>query len=428
MRKLLLKKGHVIDPASGIDMVADILIRGDKIEAISPALNVEGAEVIDVSGKIVAPGFIDLHVHLREPGFTDKETIKSGTMSAANGGFTTVVAMPNTKPVCDSPAVVAYVANHAEACVHVLPAAAITRGSRGAEVTDFTALQQAGAVLFTDDGETVMDAGVMRAAMLQAAREDLLIMTHCEDKNLTRGAVMHEGQVAASLGYKGMPASAEAIIAARDVLLAAETGCRLHLTHVSTKETVEIVRWAKHKGIRVTADATPHNFALTDATVATFGANAKMYPPLRPEEDVVAICEGLADGTIDAIATDHAPHTVAEKATGMYTAPKGIVGLETALGVTLTYLVARGYLSLKEAIARLSCNPAVILGRDSGTLKPGSVADITVFDPDLEWTVQAQGFYSKGRNTPFEGQKLKGKPYLTLVAGVIRMHTGKIYL
>lgn len=423
---LLLKGGLVIDPGSGIDMTADVLITGDRIAEVGPELKANGAEVIDVTGKVVTPGFIDLHVHLRDPGLTEKETIRTGTMSAAAGGFTTIVAMPNTRPVCDNPEVMRYVAGSAEACVHVLPAAAITRGSEGKELTDFAALKKAGAVILTDDGETVMDARVMREAMLQAAALDLVIMPHCEDKNLSQGTVMHEGKTARALGYRGMPASAESVMVARDVLLAAETGCRLHLTHVSTKEAAEIIRLAKRQGVRVTADVTPHNFSLTDEAVATFGANAKMYPPLRSAEDVEAMCQGLADGTIDAIATDHAPHTVEEKKAGMDRAPKGVVGLETALGVALTYLVGTGRLSLRDLVARFTVIPATILGLAGGTLRPGSIADVTVFDPDCEWTVRACDFFSKGRNTPFEGSRLKGKPYLTIVAGTIKMQAGEI--
>ncbi|NPV70053.1 MAG: dihydroorotase [Firmicutes bacterium] len=425
--KLLLKGGRVVDPRSGLDRVADVLISGGVIERIGTDISHSEAGTVNVSDRVVAPGFIDLHVHLRDPGLTEKEDIRTGTMSAARGGVTTVVAMPNTRPVCDAPELVDYVARHPGACVNVLPAAAVTKQSKGVELTDFAALRDAGAVFLTDDGETVMDSRVMREAMIKARELDLPVVTHCEDKNLSRGAVMHDGETARRLGYRGMPSSAESVMVARDIMLAAETGCHLHITHVSVKESVELVRLAKRHGIHVTADVTPHNFSLTDERVAVAGSNAKMYPPLRTRADVDAICEGLADGTIDAIATDHAPHTPVEKAQGMEAAPKGVVGLETALAVAVTYLVLKKTLTIPEMIAKFTLAPADILRTGTGALQPGKPADVTVFNAGKEWVVQPAEFLSKGRNTPFEGFTLTGRPQMTIVRGSVRMHGGQVF-
>jgi len=364
------------------------------------------------------PGFVDLHVHLREPGYEHKETIATGTAAAVAGGFTTVCCMPNTKPVNDDIAVTGWIIERARATAsaHVHPIGAMTMGSAGRELADFRALKQAGCVAVSDDGRPVMRDEVMRRVMQSAAELDLPVIDHCEDTMASGCGCMNEGPVSRAMGWRGMPGDAEYRMIARDIRLARETGARLHIAHLSTADGVEMVRKAKSDGVRITAEVSPHHFTLTDDAVSTYGANAKMNPPLRAERDRTAVVEGLADGAIDAIATDHAPHAEYEKERGMNRAPFGIVGLETALGLTLR-LVQQGRLTLERAITCLTSAPAAVLGLPKGILKPGAAADITLINPDVSWTVDPGRFRSKSRNTPFSGWTLKGQVIRTLVAG-----------
>lgn len=426
--KLLIKNGTVIDPYAGKVTEKDILLAGGKIVKTGAHLSAGGATVLDAGGKLVTPGLIDLHVHLREPGFEAKETIFSGTCAAARGGFTTVACMPNTNPVTDNAAVVAYIINTARAqgVVNVYPIGAITRGSKGESLAEMGDMKEAGAAAFSDDGIPVMNAGLMRRAMQYARMLGRTIISHCEDKHLSAGGAMHEGYMSTVLGLKGIPASAEEVMVARDILLAEETGCRLHIAHVSTAKSVRLVREAKARGVSVTAEAAPHHFSLTDAAVAGYDTATKVNPPLRTAADVAALKEGLADGTIDIIATDHAPHTIEEKDVEYELAPCGMVGLETAVGLIWTELVATGVLSPLEAITKLTINPAQVLGLSKGTLESGADADLTIIDPALVWTVDPAQFASKGRNSPFAGRRLTGKPYMTIVGGRVVMHEGII--
>jgi len=419
---IVLKNGRVIDPASGVDGPRTVLIENGRIAAIQdPALPAPpGATEIDCAGRWIVPGLIDLHVHLREPGEEYKETVATGVRAAVAGGFTAVVSMPNTRPVIDNAHLVRFVLDKAKEAglARVHPAGAVTMGQKGEQLAEYGDMKAAGAVALTDDGRPVMDAGVMRRALEYARAFDLPIMVHEEDLRLAAGACMHEGEVSMRLGLKGFPAAAEDVMVLRDVELAALTGGRLHIGHLSTAGAVRAVREAKRRGLRVTAEATPHHFTLTDEAVATYDTNAKMCPPLRSQEHVEAVLEGLADGTIDAIATDHAPHSSVEKDVEFERAANGIVGLETAVPLTLA-LVRRGILSEKRAIELLSTGPARCFGLPGGTLAAGSPADVTVIDPAVEWTVEPASFESKGRNTPFGGWKVQGRAVLTLVEGRI---------
>ncbi len=424
--KLVIKGGLVADPAGGRMTERDVLVVDGKISVIGKNLGVSGAEVLDAAGKVVAPGLIDMHVHLREPGYEAKETIRSGTRAAAGGGFTAVVCMPNTAPVADQAAVISYIKSTAAAggMVNVYPVGAVTRGSRGEDLAEMGDMKEAGAVAFSDDGMPVADAGLMRRAMQYARMLGLTVISHCEDKHLSGGGVMHEGYMSTVLGLKGIPASAEEVMVARDILLAEETGCRLHIAHVSTAGSVRLVREAKARGVRVTAEATPHHFTLTDEAVAGYDPSTKVNPPLRTAADVAAVKEGLADGTIEVIATDHAPHTVEEKDVEYDRAPFGLVGLETAVGLVWTGLVNTGVLTPLQAVTKMTLNPARILGLPKGTLEIGTEADLTVIDPDLTWRVDAARFESKGRNTPFNGMSLNGRAWATVVRGRVVMRQG----
>lgn len=419
---LLIRSGLVIDPARGIRETMDILVENGKISSLGKNLLAPGAEVIDASGKLVTPGLVDMHVHLREPGFEAKETVETGTLAALKGGFTSVACMPNTNPVADNAAVIEFILSRARAAgnAKVYPIGAITRNSGGKELAEMAELKDAGAVAFSDDGRPVADAAVMRRAMQYASMLDMVIISHCEDTSLARGGVMHEGAVSTVLGLRGIPASAEEIMVARDVILAKETGCRLHIAHVSTAGSVQIIREAKALGIKVTAEATPHHFTLTHEAVRGYDTATKVNPPLRTPADVEAVKEGLADGTIDVIATDHAPHTVEEKDVEYDLAPFGLVGLETAVGLVWSQLVKPGILTPEQAIAKMTVNPARILGINAGSLEVGSPADITIIDPDKEWQVRPELFASKGRNTPFSGWTLKGQAVTTIVNGLVK--------
>lgn len=419
---IVLQNGRVIDPATGVDGARTVCIEQGRIGAIQdPGAPIpEGAQVIDCAGRWIVPGLIDLHVHLREPGEEYKETVLTGLRSAVRGGFTAVVSMPNTKPVIDNAHLVRFVLDKAREAglAKVYPAGAVTKGQKGEELAEYGDMKSAGAVMMTDDGLPVMHPGVMRRALEYAKAFDLPIMVHEEDKHLAAGGCMHEGAVSMRLGLKGFPAAAEDVMVLRDVELAALTGGRLHIGHLSTAGAVKAVREAKRRGLHVTAEATPHHFTLTDEAVATYDTNAKMCPPLRSQEHVDAVLEGLADGTIDAIATDHAPHSAVEKDVEFERAANGIVGLETALPLTLA-LVRRGLISELRAIELLSTGPARAFGLPGGSLAAGEAADVTVIDPAAEWTVEPASFETKGRNSPFAGWKMQGRCVLTLVDGRI---------
>jgi len=413
----------VVDTVKLAVSQADVLVENGVIVAIGDNLPTENVETIDVTDKLVCPGLIDMHVHLREPGFEAKETIATGTRAAARGGFTAVACMPNTNPVADNAAVIRSIIERAQnqGVVDVYPIAAITKGSKGEEITEMADLKAAGAVALSDDGQIVGDAGVMRRAMQYAAMLGLPVLPHCEDNNLVQSGVMNEGYYSTILGLQGNPAVAEEVMVARDIMLAENTGCPLHITHISTAGAVEMVRQAKKRGVKVTCEVTPHHFTLTDPAVVGYNTATKVSPPLRTDADVEAIKEGLADGTIDVIATDHAPHTVEEKMVEYQYAPSGLVGLETAVGLVFTELVEAGILTPAAAIAKLSMAPATILGLPGGKFQVGERANITVIDQGAKEVVDPSQFASKGVNTPFIGRELQGVPIMTMVNGKIVM-------
>ncbi|MBX3293640.1 MAG: dihydroorotase [Acidobacteria bacterium] len=420
--KLLIANGHLIDPAAQENTGMNVLIEDGKVSAwLRPNEKPpEGCEVFDASGLLVAPGFIDLHVHLREPGQEHKETIASGAAAAVAGGWTSVCPMPNTNPVNDNAAITRYMIEQAEhaGLANVFPIGAITKSSDGAELAEMGEMKAAGAVAVSDDGRPVPNAGIMRRAMQYAKDFGLPVIDHCEDKSLSAGGVMHEGRVSLLLGLKGMPALAEDIDAVRDIILAKDTGAHVHIAHVSTKGAVDAVRRAKNEGINVTCEVTPHHFTLTDKFVEGYDTNYKMAPPLRSEEHLEAIIEGIKDGTIDAIATDHAPHHHDEKALEFDRAPMGITGLETAVGLAFNELVHKGIISLERLVEMCSANPARIFSLEGrGTLRPGSVADITVIDPEAKWTYSNAESRSRSRNSPFDGWEFTGRAVATFVGG-----------
>ncbi|MFN0279242.1 MAG: dihydroorotase [Pyrinomonadaceae bacterium] len=422
--KLLIANGHLIDPAENQNSGKDLLIEDGKVAAWLGANDSkpEDAEVFDASGMIVAPGFIDMHVHLREPGQEHKETIASGCAAAAAGGWTSVCPMPNTNPVNDNAAITRYMIEQAERAglANVFPIGAITKSSDGSELAEMGEMKAAGAVAVSDDGRPVPNAGIMRRAMQYARDFDLPVIDHCEDKSLSSGGVMHEGKISLLLGLKGMPALAEDIDVVRDILLAKETNSHVHIAHVSTKGAIEAIRRAKNEGIKVTCEVTPHHFTLTDKAVEGYDTNTKMAPPLRSEEHLAAILEGIKDGTIDAIATDHAPHHADEKALEYDRAPFGITGLETALGLTFNQLVNKGVIDLIRLVEMCSVNPARIFKiKNRGTLAPGSIADVTIIDPDLKWTYKTTESRSKSRNSPFDNWEFTGAAVATIIGGRI---------
>ncbi len=425
---LLIRGGHIIDPSQGIDQVGDLLIAEGKIVQVGGTVISSKAQNLDATGLIVCPSFIDLHCHLREPGFEDKETIATGTKAAAIGGFTTVCCMANTNPPLDSPSAVARVKRKAskDSLVAVLPIGCITKGRKGEELTDMAGLAEAGVVAFSDDGDPVASSQLMRRALEYSRDLGLPIIDHCEDKALSDNGIINEGQMSAKLGLKGIPAAAEEVMVARDLILAKLTKARLHIAHVSTKGSVELIRRARKEGIPVTAEVTPHHLTLTEERIAgespnkPFDTNAKVNPPLRTKEDVQVLIKGLKDGTIAAIATDHAPHTLADKNCGLELAAFGISGFETALGCLMS-LVHQGEISLTQLISKLTCEPAKVIGRNDelGTLKTGAPANITILDPDREWIVNSRNFASKGKNTPYDGYQFKGKVMATIANGRI---------
>ncbi len=424
MRPVLIRGGRVVDPSQALDAVVDVLLADGVVARLGESLAApERAEVIDAGGLVVTPGLIDVHVHLREPGGEHKETIASGSRAAVAGGFTSVVAMPNTDPPVDSPAAVGFVlaAGRAAALARVFPSGCITLGQAGEQLTEFGELMGAGAVCVTDDGRPVSSAGVMRMALEYAQSFDLPVAVHEEELALSRGGSMNEGIVATRLGLTGIPNAAEDVMIARDLILAGLTGGRLHVQHVATRGGVEMIRAAKARGVRVSAEGTPHHFTLTDEAVGWYSTNAKMNPPLRSAADRDAVRAGVADGTLDVIATDHAPHHYDEKEQAFEDAPNGIVGLETALGLAYTELVATGLIDLPTLIDRMSLAPARSMSLDTrfglGTLREGAAADVTLIDTLAEWTVDPARFHSLSRNTPFAGRKLRCRAVRTLVGG-----------
>lgn len=425
---LVLKNARVLDPASGRDEIADVWIERGRIAGIDRTIDREDARRVDLTGRVVVPGLVDLHVHLREPGREDEETIESGTRAAVRGGFTTVVCMPNTEPALDTDASIQYVLERARTAgfCRVLPVGAITRGREGKALSEIGSLVEAGAVAISDDGASVEDADLMRRALEYARMLGIPVTAHCEDHTLSGQGVMNEGTLSTLLGLKGSPPQAEAARVARDIMLAELTRSHLHVQHVSTARSVALVAEAKARGLAVTAEATPHHLVLTEEAVRAYDSMAKVNPPLRGEEDRAALREGLVSGAIDAVATDHAPHSHEEKEIEFDGAAFGMVGLETAVGLVLTELVRPGVLDLRDAVRLLTTGPAGVLGRNLGRLEPGRPADVTILDLDEVWTVDPTAFASHSRNTPFAGRELTGRPVGTLVGGRFVMWNGKV--
>ena len=425
MTRILLKGGRVVDPSQKMDSICDVLVAEGRIEACGPRVaheaNAPDIQIVDCAGLVVAPGFIDVHCHLREPGREDVETIATGARAAAAGGFTAVCAMPNTDPVTDNQAAVGFIVRQASIAqaARVYPIGAVTVGQRGDALAEFGEMVAAGAVAFSDDGKPVASAHMMRTALEYARTFGIPVADHCEEPTLAHGGAMNEGIISARLGLKGIPSEAEEIMAIRDILLARRTGGHVHLCHMSTRGSVELIRWGKERGINVTAEACPHHLSLTEEAVGNYDSNAKMNPPLRTQGDVDALREGVKDGTIDVIATDHAPHHYDEKEREFADAPNGIVGLETALSVNITWLVKPEIIDVATLIDKMSCAPARIFHLPGGSLRKGGIGDVTIFDPAAEWVVDPKKFVSKGRNTPYSGMTLTGRVHYTIVGGRI---------
>jgi dihydroorotase len=423
MSRILLKGGRVIDPSQNLDATCDVLVADGRIEACGPRVaneaKADDIQTMDCSGLVVSPGFIDVHAHLREPGREDVETIATGARAAAAGGFTAICAMPNTIPVTDNQAAVGFVVRQAllAQSARVYPIGAISIGQKGDSLAEFGEMVGAGAVAVSDDGKPVASAHLMRTALEYARTFGIPVADHCEEPTLAHGGAMNEGAVSARLGLKGIPSEAEEIMAIRDILLARRTGGHVHLCHMSTRGSVELIRWGKERGINVTAEVCPHHISLTEDEIGNYDTNFKMNPPLRTADDVAALQEAVKDGTIDVIATDHAPHHYDEKEREFADAPNGIIGLETALSVNITWLVKSKIMDLGTLVARMSTAPAKIFHLPGGSLRKGSVGDVTVFDPETEWKVDPKKFVSKGRNTPYGGRSLTGKVHYTIVGG-----------
>lgn len=415
---VILKNGRLFDPELGLDQIGDVVLQENRVRDVGPDIAASGPGVLDCTGLVIAPGFIDLHVHLREPGFEYKETIETGTRAAAAGGFTAVCAMPNTQPVNDNAGATEFVARRSRELGHarVYPVGAITERSQGERLAAIGAMRQAGAVGFSDDGRPVMNAQILRRALEYASMYGVPVIEHAEDLNLSAGGSMHAGARSLQLGIRGISSASEAAMVARDILLAEESGAHIHIAHLSTAASVRLVRDAKARGVRVTAEVTPHHLTLCDDDIVAYDTNFKMNPPLRAAADREAVIVALADGTIDAIATDHAPHAPHEKQQEFNRAPFGVIGLETALPLTLR-LVETGRLSLARAVDALSTAPARIFGLRGGHLAPGALADLTVFDPNREWTCDPAHSFSKSRNTPFGGWRFRGSAVYTIVGG-----------
>ena len=419
MTKLLIKNGRVVDPDSGRDGVADVLVEDGRIVAVDTAIEAPGAEIRDASGLIVTPGFLDIHVHFREPGIEHAETIETGARAAAAGGFTTVCCMPNTIPVNDSPTVTSFIVERArrKAIVNVFPIGAITKGCEGEQLAEIGAMKEAGAVAVSDDGLPVMNSAVMRRAMQYAGSFDMTVIDHCEDLNLSMGGAIHEGAQAVRLGLGGIPSSSEDVMVARDAILSEATGARCHIAHISTRNSIGIVRHARALGIPITCEVSPHHFTLADTDIPGYDSHYKMRPPLRAERDIEAAIEGLVDGVIDAIATDHAPHTGNMKAQEFERCPFGVTGLETAIGLSLERLVHPGTISLMRMVELFTTGPAKVIGLEQGTLRKGASADITLLDLERRWTFDAAKSHSKSKNSPFDRREFRGGAVETIVAG-----------
>jgi len=418
---ILIKNGFVIDPASGIEGKQDILITGDTIDQVAANISMEADQIIDANGMYVMPGFIDLHVHLREPGFEYKETIATGAMSAAKGGYTTICPMPNTNPTIDSKCMVEYILLKAkeEAIVHILPIGAVTKGQIGNQLADIEDMVVAGAIAISEDGKSVMNTALYLEAMKQAKASGIPVFAHCEDKDLVQKGVLNAGAKSRELGMPGISNAVEDVIAARDILLAKETGVKLHLCHCSTKDSVTFVKLAKEAGLPVTGEVCPHHFTMADDEILEDDANYKMNPPLRSRADVEALKRALRDNIMDVIATDHAPHSKEEKAKSIADAPFGIVGLETAFALTMTELVIPGFLTPMQMVEKMSFNPAKVLGIEKGSLAVGKIADIVIADPKEKYKIDVNDFLSKGKNTPFHGKEVLGRVKTTIVAGKV---------
>lgn len=425
--KLLIKGGHVIDIKTGLNKISDILIdESGVVLEIAEEIDTAGCEIVDAEGMVVVPGLIDAHCHLRDPGFEYKEDIETGTASAAKGGFTSVACMPNTKPVIDNESVISYIKSKAEqdGYVNVFPIGAITKGLQGKELSEIGELKFAGAVALSDDGNPVLSSSLMRKALVYSSMFDITIISHCEDVDVAESGVMNEGYNSTIMGLRGIPTAAEEIMVARDLILAEYTGVPIHIAHVSTKLSVELIRHAKKRGVKVTAETCPHYFSLTDDACLNYNTLAKVNPPLRQAEDVEAIIEGLKDGTIDIIATDHAPHHNDEKNLEFDLAANGMVGFETAVPLALTNLYHKGHLTLEKIIEKMTVNPAKILGLSKGTIEVGKTADITVIDLNSENTIDVNSFLSKSKNSPFNGYRTKGAVVHTIVNGVVVVRDG----
>jgi len=423
MKSLLVRNGRLMDPASGRDEIADVLILDGAIAAVGTNLERPSSALqeLDATGRVVAPGFIDMHVHLREPGFEYAETIETGGRAAAAGGFTTICCMPNTSPVNDNATVTSYIIERAKRLspVNVLPIGAITKGSAGEELASIGAMKQAGIVAISDDGRPVMNSRVMRRAMELAAGWNIPVIDHCEDLNLSAGGDMHEGLTSVRRGLRGIPSASEDVMVARDILLAELTGARYHVAHISTTNAVRMVAYARAQGLRVSCEVTPHHFALADEDSAPYDSNYRMRPPLRGRRDLGRVIDGLVDGTIEVIATDHAPHAGSEKMQEFERCPFGITGLETAIGLSMDLLVHAGRIPLMKLISLFTTGPARVLGLERGRLEPGLPGDVTIFDPELAWTYDVNATFSKSKNSPFDGRGFRGGPVATIVAGTV---------
>ena len=418
---ILIKNGRVLNPSENLDKVMDILVEDGKIKEKKEQIETDADKIIDAKGCYVMPGLIDLHVHFRDPGLTYKEDIETGSRAAAHGGFTTVCCMPNTKPVVDNVDTVKYIIEKGKevGLTNVLPVGAVTMNMEGKEITDIESLKKAGICAISEDGKSVMNSGVYRKAMKEAARLNVPVMAHCEDINLVEGGVINLGNKSKELGVKGISNAVEDVIAMRDIMLARETNAKLHLCHCSTKDSVEMVKQAKKEGIDVTAEVCPHHFSMCSDDITENDGNFKMNPPLRTREDMETLIKGLSEDIMDVISTDHAPHSKEEKEKDLEHAPFGIVGLETSVPLTITNLVKKGYITPLQMAAKMSYNPAQVLGSDKGTLNEKAVADITIIDPDAEYTIDKNIFQSKGKNTPFDGYKVNGKVLYTILGGKI---------
>ena len=428
MKPILIKGGRVIDPSQAIDGIMDVLLSNGKVEKIAPKITRKEAEVFDASNMLVTPGLIDMHVHLREPGLEDEETIASGSAAAVNGGFTTCCAMPNTDPAVDDEAGAEFVLRQAERAdlAYVFPIGAVTRGRGGTELAEIGQLSRGGAVAFTDDGFPVSNARIMRLALTYAKMFDKPIISHAEDLELSGPGVMNEGYVSMLLGLPGIPPASEQVCVSRDCILAELTGARLHVAHVSTACTVEIIRQAKARGVPVTSETAPHYISLTDECIRTFDTNFKMNPPLRTADDVEAVKKGIVDGTIDVLISDHAPHATQEKEVEFSLAPFGIIGMESSLPVFIKELITPGVLSWPKMLAMMTVNPARLLALDKGTLVDGADADVTIIDPQVKWTIRSGDFKSKSRNCPFDGWEVTGRAEAVIVGGKFKKREGKV--